>query len=89
MSPRRRPPVDDLDDVNLDPDDSSAPDPKAAARAEGERRFQRAKQWAQDQGLLRVEVESPSGRLVVYRSPAEYLEAFAAEEVDRVRRGKE
>lgn len=69
-------------------DETPTPATRAAHRAqqEGEARFQRAKAWAQEQGLLRLEVESPSGRAVIYKDPALYLEAFAAEEVHRSQR---
>lgn len=89
MAKRTRMPVDD--DINLDSSvDEPIEDPAARrrrlAQEEGEIRFQRAKAWAQEQSLLRVEVETPSGRLVTYKDPALYLEAFAAEEVRRARR---
>lgn len=48
--------------------------------------FQRAKQFCLDNRLMRVEVETPSGRLTVYKDPALFLEAFAADEVLRDRR---
>lgn len=82
-----RKPRPDLDDeIELD----EAPDrPSAREKQEDpDALFLRAKAWATEQRLLRVEVDAPSGRLVVYRDPALYLEAFAAEELARAARRK-
>ena len=43
-----------------------------------------AKEFCTLNRLLRIEVESPSGRLVTYKDPALYLEAFAEEIVYRI-----
>lgn len=80
-----------LDEISLDvPTDTPDEDPKERsrrhAREDAEARFLRAKEWAKRQNLLRVEVETPSGRLVTYGDPAAYLEAFATDEVIRARR---
>ena len=81
-----RKPRPDLDDeIELD----EAPDPPSAREQEDpDAMFLRAKAWAAEQRLLRVEVDAPSGGLVTYRDPALYLEAFAAEELARAARRK-
>lgn len=88
---KRKPTSEPDDEISLDvPADTPDEDPKARsrrhAREDAEARFLRAKEWAERQNLLRVEVETPSGRLVTYGDPAAYLEAFATDEVIRARR---
>lgn len=79
---KREPEPDDQDETRED---------RAARRrrAESDARFVRAKEWAARQNLLRIEVESPSGRLVTYADPAVYLEAFATDEVLRAERDRQ
>lgn len=72
-----------------EPEPEDEPEEFVGARrrqADSLARLERAKEWAKMQGLMRVEVETPSGRLVTYADPALYLEAFATEEIRQAER---
>jgi hypothetical protein len=59
------------------------------AEREAEARLRRAREFCTVNRLLRLEVESPSGKLVTYKWPADFLEAFAADEVALDRRKRD
>lgn len=69
--------------VNIDPDVDETDEPDLPTE---DSTFLRARQFCADNRLLRVEYETPSGKLVAYTDPALYLEAFALLEVQRAMR---